>query len=345
MAQSSFSELLRLSEEFCEECFVSGEDVEKLIKLLKKMVAEIKKYDPHKSIGELLFIFVEKGARTAFLRYASSKTQRGEKATDGITSENEFSGLLNELHENYPDEEDKDVVESIFAHLTSEINSLSEEINITVLQSFNSVDITYKDNEKSTSERLSQMNNSINDFSEKYERELKNFDKKIANHTKKFYNEVADTKKKMHESNITILGIFSAFVLAFNAALTFSASVLQNLDGTDLYRILMASLIIGFVIINVLCGLFCYLERIRMGSKNNGGFKSLISVIISDVIILLLMSGLIWAWWNGKIEERDKKYIQETNSTIVETTTDLYSDTNIESNVDVTNLEATTITN
>ena len=121
MDRGSFSEITSLSESFCERCFnYDNKDDIKLINTLQLMVAKINANN-NKDLCELLYVFVERGARTAFLKYALPKTQRGEKATEGITSDSEFKLILSDLRSKYPKNEDLDVVDDIFKHLLLEI--------------------------------------------------------------------------------------------------------------------------------------------------------------------------------------------------------------------------------
>lgn len=69
-----------------------------------------------------------------------------------------------------------------------------------------------------------------------------------------FANGIEDTKssledhfKGMEKEYISILGIFASIVLAFVGGLTFSTSVLANIDKASIYRLVIIACIIGIV--------------------------------------------------------------------------------------------------
>lgn len=74
-----------------------------------------------------------------------------------------------------------------------------------------------------------------------------------------------DVKKQvetMQKEYIAILGIFSAIVITFMAGLSFSSSVLQNIDKASIYRLLLIIWILAFVLITILGKLFDFIEMI-----------------------------------------------------------------------------------
>ena len=102
---------------------------------------------------------------------------------------------------------------------------------------------------------------------------------------------------------ITVLGIFSAIILAFIGGLTFSTSVFSNLHSASIYRIVLSILLIGLILINILYGLFYYIDRlVRKASEDK--IKPL---IFTNIIILLLIVFTIIAWGTGIVEKRNEK--------------------------------------
>ncbi len=78
-----------------------------------------------------------------------------------------------------------------------------------------------------------------------------------ANHI--FANSIEDAKinlqaeiKGIEKEHISILGIFAAIVLAFVGGITFSSSVLQNIEKASIFRILIIVDFLAFVLINVI---------------------------------------------------------------------------------------------
>lgn len=121
-------------------------------------------------------------------------------------------------------------------------------------------------------------------------------------------DKIKKTEKKSMELNITILGIFSAVVLAFSGMFTFSTSVLQSINSASIYRIVFVSLIIGLILFNLIFCLFYYLNCLRDNDKKTHKTRSLKPMIITDVIILFLLF-CTFHMWNAKcVENRNKTH-------------------------------------
>ena len=120
-------------------------------------------------------------------------------------------------------------------------------------------------------------------------------------------NNVETELGKQQREYISILGIFAAVVLAFTGGIAFSTSVLKNINTVSVYRITAVSLII-----NVLFGLFYYVDRLVNGLQENG--KKLKPLLFSNVILFLLLSVVVIAWYYGWVEQRDTK-IKENSKT------------------------------
>ena len=133
---------------------------------------------------------------------------------------------------------------------------------------------------------------------------------------------VKDVKEQLENSQkeyISILGIFAAVVLAFTGGFAFSTSVLNNIAQVSIYRIILVSLVIGLVLINVLFGLFYYINSLL--SKEN----KLTPLFVSNAIIVVLMIGIIIAWNIGWVEKRDRR-IENSDPAIEKTMSDLPND-------------------
>lgn len=115
-------------------------------------------------------------------------------------------------------------------------------------------------------------------------------------------NQVDEVEKKLDNSQkeyISILGIFSSVVLAFVGGLTFNTSVLNNIAKASIYRLIVISLIIGFVLSNIIFGLFYYVG-ILVNKKLNTK-----PIIIFDTILGALLLITLIAWLFGVVEIRD----------------------------------------
>lgn len=120
--------------------------------------------------------------------------------------------------------------------------------------------------------------------------------------TEKLKNTEDDLQSAQKE-HIAILGIFSSVVLTFTAGITFSTSVLQNLHTVSVYRIAFTTLLIGFVLINVLFGLFYYIDRL-VHKKEERVIKPL---LITNISLLVLIVAIGIGWFFGFVESRDTR--------------------------------------
>lgn len=110
---------------------------------------------------------------------------------------------------------------------------------------------------------------------------------------------------------IAILGIFSAVVLTFVGGIAFSTSVLENIAQASVYRILIVTLMIGVVLVNSFFGMFYYVNALI--SKE----KRIRPLWIANVVLLLLIVGVVVAWFFGTVEQRNEK-IDNTSTSFYE---------------------------
>lgn len=106
---------------------------------------------------------------------------------------------------------------------------------------------------------------------------------------------------KQQREYIAILGIFAAVVLAFTGGIAFSTSVLENIAGISIYRIIIITLLIGIVLTNVLFGLFYYIDRLVNGPEH----KTLKPLWMTNFFLLFLIITTIMAWTLGIVENRN----------------------------------------
>lgn len=119
---------------------------------------------------------------------------------------------------------------------------------------------------------------------------------------------------KQQKEYIAILGIFAAVVLAFTGGIAFSTSALNNINAVSVYRIITVSLVIGLVLINVLFGLFYYVDRLVNGLNEER--KKLRPLIISNIVICILLIITVYAWSCGWVEKRDASLNEPKTSEI-----------------------------
>lgn len=146
------------------------------------------------------------------------------------------------------------------------------------------------DHELLKDDTLKNISSEINSLNAKIQ-EAENKNKKI---TKKINNS--------QKEYIAILGIFAAIVLAFTTGTTFTASVLQNITQTNIYKIILVVLIIGLILINAVYGLLYYIDRLVEFHKE----PKLKTLIISNITIFILIFADILAWNYGIVEKRNQ---------------------------------------
>ena len=115
-----------------------------------------------------------------------------------------------------------------------------------------------------------------------------------------------DSINNAQKEYIAILGIFAAVVITFVGGIAFSTSVLQNIHQSSIYRIVFICLLIGLVLLNVICALFYFIERLVKSrdeeKKPRNSFKPF---IIINVIMLVLMLITFVCWSCGCVEHRN----------------------------------------
>lgn len=102
----------------------------------------------------------------------------------------------------------------------------------------------------------------------------------------KLKEEIGNAQKKMQNEYITILGIFAAIVLAFTGGMSFSSSVLENIDKASIYRMLAIVLILGLILFNLIWLLIDFLRDI-----NGKSIRKWWLVLLANG---LLLAGLIF---------------------------------------------------
>lgn len=74
--------------------------------------------------------------------------------------------------------------------------------------------------------------------------------------------------RNAHKSYVTILGIFASIVLTFVAGISFSSSVLQNINAVSVYRLTAVCILIAATLINIIYMLLSFINiQILSGSK------------------------------------------------------------------------------
>ena len=107
---------------------------------------------------------------------------------------------------------------------------------------------------------------------------------------------INDKAEKMQRDYVTILGIFAAVIIAFVSGMTFSTSVLNNIDKVSIYRLVFIITLIALFIFNLLNLLLDFLVKInKISSDNNGSLIGTINTILSIALVSdIFLWGIYW---------------------------------------------------
>lgn len=143
----------------------------------------------------------------------------------------------------------------------------------------------------------------INTFKKEFQQAEKNL-KKTKTKIKKMECEAKETIKEISNLNdevkssrkeyITILGIFASIILAFVAGLTFTNSVLSNINNGSIYRLLFITSLIGFFITNMLHHLYKFIKNINRSDNKQENFDWTIIIFNTIVVVIMLCIFLTW---------------------------------------------------
>lgn len=125
--------------------------------------------------------------------------------------------------------------------------------------------------------------------------------------TEKKLCETEEKLNNLQKEYVAILGIFAAVVLAFTGGIAFSTSVLNNIAQASIYRTICIALIIGLVILNVLFGLFYYINSLINRDRK------ILPLVIANVTIVILLAATVVGWKLGFVENRNNNINKRNN--------------------------------
>ncbi|MCZ6116924.1 hypothetical protein [Campylobacter ureolyticus] len=117
-------------------------------------------------------------------------------------------------------------------------------------------------------------------------KEFRGFENKFKDFENKFKDFEVETKA-LKRDYIAILGIFASIILAFVAGLTFSSSVLSNIDKANIYKLSFVMCMIGLFITNILYFLFSFIKDLTYKENKKNFFKKHISILFFNFFIFL----------------------------------------------------------
>lgn len=227
----------------------------KIKSICTALCIESKDYDPQKTI-------------TTIRGYLNSKTNKERILYSEITS---FVYHLEEVKQgNFITN-----IEKLLIYALDDNNSVEEDCSKIVIKIYDHIHLA-----------ISQKGMAI-DTQETANKVIFN---KLQSVKKDVKEELSTDTKRIEKEYITILGIFAAIVFAFIGGITFSSSVLQNIDAVSIYRLLIVIDLLAMILINSIYVLVKFIMHI-----NDKG-KSLFQICNLNIIMLLIAILIIIAW-------------------------------------------------
>lgn len=93
--------------------------------------------------------------------------------------------------------------------------------------------------------------------------QIENIDHMFVDRIEEAKKNIEADSKKLEKEYISILGIFASVVLAFMGGSIFSTSVLQNIANASVYRIILITDFLAFVVVNLVYLLVMFIVRIN----------------------------------------------------------------------------------
>lgn len=101
---------------------------------------------------------------------------------------------------------------------------------------------------------------------------------------------IAEKAESIQREYITILGIFASIVITFVAGMSFSASILNNMQEASIYRLLLTTSILGLVLTNSLGILTSFIAQIGSFKVDSSfGYIKNINIVLGIVLLVLLI--------------------------------------------------------
>lgn len=191
--------------------------------------------------------------------------------------------------------------------ISREITKLYDHVNLDISR----INYTNRATGQALSElaRTQFMISKLKDKLDEAERIREESNEELHNESENLKNEINNSQKKMQNEYITILGIFASIVLAFTGGMTFSSSVLENIDKSSIYRIILVICLLGIVLFNVIWMLIKFLCDI-----NDKATYSKKYVIIVDIALIACILLSIVAY---KFQWLERQTVETDNNTQV----------------------------
>lgn len=108
---------------------------------------------------------------------------------------------------------------------------------------------------------------------------------------------INERAQRMQRDYVTILGIFSAIIIAFVAGLNISSSALNNIDKVSVYQLTFVILLLAIFLSDLLYILLDFIQKIR-GIRKPINWKEPIILINGLFIVLMFVDIIVWKFFS-----------------------------------------------
>lgn len=105
--------------------------------------------------------------------------------------------------------------------------------------------------------------------------------------------ELKDQFKGIEREYVSILGIFSSIILAFTGGMTFTTSILNNINRSSIYRLVIVSCIAGLVCCDLIYIIIDFIERLNEREEKN---KAVILICNLTFAVIIAITALAYVF-------------------------------------------------
>lgn len=155
-------------------------------------------------------------------------------------------------------------------NISGEINKLYDHVNLDIARINFSKGLSerVKQETKNIADEVKVTSENINDV-QKENSNIKGSLDETNEELKRLIQETKKQQKEMQQEYVAILGIFASIVLAFVGDITFSTSVLENIDTISVHRLIFITSFIGAISFDIIWLLTVFIYKIAVSRNNN----------------------------------------------------------------------------
>lgn len=119
--------------------------------------------------------------------------------------------------------------------------------------------------------------------------------------------------KNMNTQMVSVLGIFSAVVLAFSGGMSYFSSTFSNLHNMPLYKTLLMGSIMGLVLFNTVYILLKFIISINQFEHIKLGKSSSKTVFFINIILIIALIASVIMWFTDFCPSAEMNYINKVS--------------------------------